>query len=45
MSTNHGLRGRFAQKKRVDWPEWIANGIALAVFAALAAYIMAGAIR
>lgn len=45
MKPNYGLMGRFAQKKRVNWTEWLASGLAMAGFAMFAAYVMAGAMR
>ena len=45
MKPNYGLTGRFAQKKRANWPEWLASGLAMAGFALFAAYVMAGAMR
>jgi hypothetical protein len=45
MSTNYGLTGRFAQKKRAKWPQTtlaVAYMVAASLFMA---YVFAGAMR
>jgi hypothetical protein len=45
MSTNYGLRGRFAQKKRKNWPQ-ATLAVAVTVASSLfMAYVFAGAMR
>ena len=45
MSTNYGLRGRFAQKKRLNVPQWVVNAALLAAMSLFMAYVFAGAMR
>jgi len=45
MNTNHGLTGRFAQKKRAEWPQWLANAALVIASSLFMAYVFAGAMR
>ena len=45
MNTNYGLTGRFAQKKRANWPQTTLAVASMVSASLFMAYVFAGAMR